>query len=1223
LTRAKYLTFFTILLAICIFGAIAYHILSGRTFYADIVAQKMTDAISSAGDYEISWNSLSGNPITGVSFSGVIVSSSGSRLMSAENIFLRLALSTLASPNPRLASVTISGLDADYESLSGSLPAGEMESPSAPFVDRVNILDSTFTIPDGVIGLKKAEIRSLGPGYSLEIDGSFNEKEFLISGKTDVVDGITWARDIDIKFDRAHLTAEGAILPSLDIKCDIDGLDMTAVGEMIPAIRKSALTGKYSASLVIKNDDASNLAGYEVSGTVFSPDGWLWKFPFRQFTASVKYSGNNVNFQGLTADLFSGSISGAANLKIIPDKSPNIVVKLDMNSLDTNLMASEFPWMSSFKGTLSSGACNISGFLDELSGHAEFFSPSMSVEGFSCRDIKASIDVKKSASLNIDFLGNIMGSSANGKALVMISDDVTVSADIALPGLAIESLGGQFDQIKEWNLKGITNASLHISGPASRLSYRVDAASQSVNILDSYSLGDVTAEILYSGDTLILKSANGKWQNATIAAEGSAGTKPNAPTPLAFKGSFSNLDIVRLSSLNDAIKSYNIKGMASGKWEVGGDSAHPAASVDLAIPRLSLMKDLVLNDVRAAAGYEATQINLASSSAKLGNSSMSASGIISLENEGRPVGYNIKGSFQDVDPSILSRLGIASADLSGKFTGDARVWKTGTAEPSFRVYFKNSNIKYAEDMDLSGINGTLTYSGGGIALDHLRTSMNTGNVTLTGTVGNVAGWQKPSSVPLDITASVTSADIGRMSRIFNPLARGVEGILNGSATLKGNLASPQFKAEGDLRGIRAFGLFLPLINLKNITGNEKGIDFPDIRAIVGRGVIQASGRLQKAEDWTASLTAKGTSVDIRSLTFSLDDDTRRAITGALDFNFEGSGAIDSFSGKGHAHVPSLSALGLNMSDADADFSVSDGFVIVEDSRANAYGGTVQAQVVKDLNLSNWGGRVTVKSADMAPAFHDLFPDTAGSITGHTNFTMRFIGDSKRTSMQDGDGSLEVLDGEILGFEGVESVSKIIGGKPLRFRSANFSFNLDGNAIYIWPGSRVSAPREDPVYRYVMFDGSVTTEQEVDLSCMGNVNIRALNALAEGVMGVLSAAIDSGSIGDSEMLLQNFLGSTIKGFAQNEFRDVNLKVSGKPGQISFSDIKIDSPVKASTVPAALAEPASNKGKTTDEWKLQLVFPVGPGEKVRSSQNVGGQIGSQLFDQILKSLIFDDE
>jgi hypothetical protein len=309
-----------------------------------------------------------------------------------------------------------------------------------------------------------------------------------------------------------------------------------------------------------------------------------------------------------------------------------------------------------------------------------------------------------------------------------------------------------------------------------------------------------------------------------------------------------------------------------------------------------------------------------------------------------------------------------------------------------------------------------------------------------------------------------------------------------------------------------------------------------------------------------------------------------------------------------------------MSAVSADFSISDGKTFVEDSYADAYGGEIRAQLIKDLNVSRWGGKLTVKSADMAAAYKDIFPASEGSITGTTNFLARFAGDSDRTSMQDGDGTLEIYDGEITGFESAESISKLHGGKPLRFSSAHFTFSLDGKNIYILPGSRVSAPKEDTIFKYVMLDGSVTTEQEVDISCVGNVNIRALNAFVSGIQGVLTTAVEAGA-GNSEELLHSFLGNAITGFSKNEFRDISLKVKGHPGEMVFSDLSIAAPVKAETFPDVLNDPENSKEKDTERIELKLTFPVGPGSDTHKDDDVGGQVGGQVLDQILKGLIFD--
>jgi hypothetical protein len=553
--------------------------------------------------------------------------------------------------------------------------------------------------------------------------------------------------------------------------------------------------------------------------------------------------------------------------------------------------------------------------------------------------------------------------------------------------------------------------------------------------------------------------------------------------------------------------------------------------------------------------------------------------------------------------------------------GDARIWKaSGEAEPSFRIFFKNSDLRYSDIAEFSKIGGAVTYRRGGLQFDKLRTEINNGGIYLDGTVGNVLAWQKPETVPLNLKATVTSADIDRIARIFDPESKGFQGLANGTAIVKGTLASPSYTGEGALRAVRAFGLFLPVINFYEIRGNKERVEFPKVRAAVGRGSIDASGAFNIGS-LSAYVKAAGTSVDIRSLTSGLENDVRREIRGALDFNFEGSGPIASFRGKGHGKIPHLSVFGMKMSDVSADVSIADGFIKMDDSTARAYGGQMKAQMTKDINRTMWSGKIDVAGADMASAFRDMSPDSEGSITGTANFSMQISGDSKRTSMQDGNGKLEVLNGEVSGFEGAKELLKIAGDGALRFQSAMFTFNLDGKNIYIIPGSRISAPQNDPVYKYVTLDGSLTTEQDVDLSCMGNVNIRALNALVAGIQGVIASTFENGGVTDTNELFKNFLGNTITGFSKNEFRDVSLHISGKLGDLKFSNVSISNPVKLDPMPSVLKDP--NGYKEEKGVKLKVEIPVGPGGENHAGSGVGGQIGGQLLDQLIKGLIFDEE
>jgi translocation and assembly module TamB len=295
--------------------------------------------------------------------------------------------------------------------------------------------------------------------------------------------------------------------------------------------------------------------------------------------------------------------------------------------------------------------------------------------------------------------------------------------------------------------------------------------------------------------------------------------------------------------------------------------------------------------------------------------------------------------------------------------------------------------------------------------------------------------------------------------------------------------------------------------------------------------------------------------------------------------------------------------------------VTEGFVVDEDSSGKAYGGVVTGQMAKDLRMSDWGGRIDVKSTDLSAFLKDMMPDVEGNIAGSADLRFSVNGDTKRTSMQTGEGSLEVKNGEITGFKGTEAVSKLIGGRPLRFSSLLASFTIDGKTIYLLPGSRVSAPKGDPVFNYIMADGSITMEKDINILCVGNVNIRALNSLVGGMHGLISSAMEDGTAG---LTIENFLGGAIKGFSKNEFRDVSLAVRATSQDIlSIEDLRIANPPKSDLSPE-LNEAERRREKNDERIRLNLEFPVGPGGE-RNKRSLGGDVGGQVLEQALTGLL----
>ena len=1201
-----------VILSLFVVFVAGYLLLSGRTFYTSLVADKVGDAFRGMGGYDLLIDELTGNPLTGVDGARVRVVHDGVELASADRIEMRLDLASVAS-SPKLSRLSLSGLSADLETVMKHLPQGRKEPSGAPAVGRVVLRDSRISTPFGGVDVRDMTL-SLGDGtYRVDLRGAYRGTPLSVKADLLASRGEMSLRALSAEWGDASLEASGAITPSLDLRAEVSGVDADALSEIVPQLKSSTVKGVYSAELHVRRGDA-----VAVSGEIRSGAGQLWLVPFEALRTNFDYEENRVGLRGLSARLFGGAASGDAEVAFVSGDRPALSARIVAADIDTGEMLALFPWLENFSGRLG-GSCDIAGPVDALDGTASLRASEFNVFGFDVSGASADVRLSGSSELGLSFGGGTMGAKLRGEGHVSLKPGVKLVLEVDASGISLEALASRYPQIADAGVAGSGSAHVKIHGPLDALVFDGSVSFPSLTLMQAYKVSDASAGFSYSNSkkSLSLAGAKATFHDALLTAEGSRSTNLlDGLENLDFSGTVSNLKVENFANLAPAIGENHLKGTVSGKWVLNGTLRDPHVRVALNAPTFSLLKRFHLTNVAADAAYKGGSLEVSGVSARMGEASAAAAGNVALPLDGQSLAYNIKGSFKNLNPEDLVKMGLISGDLSGDLAGDFRVWSGSGEPPSARVFFKDAHFVYSNIFDVSNLRGTVMLRDGDVHLDNLRTLINTGYISVSGTVGNVVGGGfDPQKIPLDLDVSVASADIGRISRLFMPTSKGYQGMLAGNAEIKGSVADPHFKGEASLTGVRAFGLFLPIVRVGDVSGNLNEIRFPRVRAIVGRGMIDAHGSLARTAGWKASVEATGRSVDIRSLTFSLEREVRREIDGTLDFDFKGSGWLDSFEGNGEVRVPTFSAMGLKIADFCAPFWVNEGFVLIEDSSAKGYGGVLKAQIAKDLALSSWGGRLEVLSADFAAVLRDLMPNAEGSITGSADLTLRIEGDSTRTSMQDGSGSLEIRNGEISGFPGTEAASKIIGGRPLRFSSAFFSYSIDGKMLYLLPGSRVAAPSEDPAFKYVMVDGSVGIEEKkIDLSCMGNVNVRALNSFIGGLQSLVSAAMDD--MGNTDALLQNFLGGALSGFSRNEFRDVSLVVKGTPDSLKFSDVEVAQPITYDTRPEVLNQTVNSRESDEDRFRLKVEIPVGPGGG--RGDNVGSQVGGQVFEQAIKSL-----
>lgn len=1190
--------------AIGVLAVAAYYALSRFDYGEDLLFSRVQSALAASG-FAISAENLRGNPITGVFGSSVGITAGTEAVVSADEIEMKLSLRSLLSGSPKLSRMTFRGLRADAEAVARNLPTGKAGGGGAPALNSLHLQDAVIMTRWGAFNLSRAVVTLRSDRYGVSVRGEFHERPLILRGLLEVADGVNILKGANVEWGATRLEASGRLSPDGALSLEFAELDVDAVGKAFPSLAGSTVHGVFSGRANVAL--APELA---VSGDASAPDGRVWRFPYESLKMNFTYADNRIRVDVKDGRIFGAPTRGEALIDVYAGRSPSLRLRFDVNDLETNEMTKEFEFLKQLPGKVDFVSCDISGPVQALNGTVNLRGASVHTADFALRDITARATLRDTSTISAEFAATIWESRIKGDAGIALSEPYPMNVTLLLPQLELSALAKSYPELAKLGLSGTARVEAEITGNPSDLRA---AATISMPRLEreNVSLSDLRADVVYAGGEVSLTDGRALWNGSEITASGKYLTRSKN---LDFTGRFSKLDLASLDGMVPAIAANDIAGIVAGKWSVAGSASNPEVGFEVESPRVAAAKYAAFTDVRASGAYLSPDIDLSEVSARFGKGGITGGGSLSLA--GSAVSYDIAGRFERIDVADLPIDGLISSDLGGSLNGTARLWGSGGRTPRVSVRFANSNIHAAKG-DVLDLSGVVELDEGDIAFKDILACFYSGNLSLDGRLrGVVGGSGRTGGIPLEISAELRSVDIGRVARIFAPSSRGYQGLIVASADIRGTTKAPVFTAGGHLLGTRAFGLFFPRIRFSGVSGDAKHVAFPRVDAFVGRGVINASAELANDNGWHGAVSAVGRSVDVRSLTASLGDDMRRGISGALDFDFKGEGSLASFQGTGTVNVPTLSAMGVKLTDVRAPFMISDGFVMVEDSSASAYGGTVMMQVAKDLKMSRWGGRVEIRSADMAQVFPSVLPDIGGTVTGIANFDMRFGGDSRRTSLQDAEGSLEINDGEIVGFKGAAAVSKMIGGRPLRFKSAIASFNIDGKTFYLLPGSRVAAPKGDPIFKYVMVDGSIPLEGAMNLSCVGNVNIRALNVFAGALQGLMSAG--AAGFDSTETALQNFLGGAITGFSRNEFRDVSLRVIGEPDSIHFTDVKVAAPVKVDLKPEALSDLDNTKEKDQERIRINLEFPVGPGSSGRGN-GATEQVGGQVLEQALKELL----
>ncbi len=556
------------------------------------------------------------------------------------------------------------------------------------------------------------------------------------------------------------------------------------------------------------------------------------------------------------------------------------------------------------------------------------------------------------------------------------------------------------------------------------------------------------------------------------------------------------------------------------------------------------------------------------------------------------VSFKVKGVVRR--PDILFnasslKLKVADKLLLKGITCDGKVLENKALDIGFNI----KQVDYGSFVALvSDVSSKMSLSDKGINIVDLKARSFGGKVILSGSIPSKNG----------IAVSVLNIDL---SRVYDALPIkydfGIYGRMNLKATIFGDFKNPYVNLSGDVDGLKIGEVEFKSAFFRG-KGNLNSFIIDDILLTATKGSIKG----KKIFSWDSSglkveFDLLGNNVDagvVSAFVQSLKDKFK----GSFDFNIVGSysdGVIDT---KGSLKSLLLSFYNAKIKSLKTHFVLKDNVLDVKPITFNAYDGNIDGDFSYNLKTSSWKAKFKGDSIKLNPFLKDVALKK-GDITGIVRFDISLKGRQSAVSTVYGNGNVVATDGLLKNFTAIESVLKLFGLPGIRYKRASFVFDIGIDGINLIPGSRITAYADDPLYRYLSVNGKIGFDGKLNLSCAGNVNVSALNALLGALRGFI--LLGEGFKSPEEML-SNLLGNIFKELKKSDFKNIKFKIKGTYKKPKISDLQID---------MNLLDGQNQKKKTSNQVGINISIPVGEGE---GSADVKEQIKKQIIENIFKQV-----
>ncbi len=795
--------------------------------------------------------------------------------------------------------------------------------------------------------------------------------------------------------------------------------------------------------------------------------------------------------------------------------------------------------------------------------------------------------------------GTLLNSRLSGSALIGFThDDPKISADLSLCSVDLEPFR-KF--VPDLGPTTVENLSAHFFGSFAHPQGEFSLKNGNV-VWQAYEFSDVKASGILDAKNLSIKFSGNAF-GASFEAFGNLCMA--ADRPLNLEASVPSLQLQGLEKFFPELENVKPEGLVSAKIMVSGTLTQPTARISLRSPKISLQKDYVFSDVGASINATRSNLTLQNFSAEAFKGKIVAIG--SLDFDGVSPSLVLHGSLNQLDLS-------AFANVTGKLDGNFSLGGS-VARPQINLEAKIDSIDAAQ---FGAKNITLAARGGEV-LDvqlHGFTKMDTpfgggGKITLRG-----------ARSVMDLKFNL---DRLKLSEIF-PHTMKISGEINLALLVGGTLESPDISASMRSFEILAGGYKIADPQLEAVLNGRKididasvavGDRRPSIRGTLdfSNGSKYVSGNITNRSEISAETDTKDFKkgfncvLDIEAPGLRIDflapslagkvygRVTMRSRAIVTESGVEAAGCVTS---------SMLGASGIHAMNISVPFKFKNKKLEIPDGILTLGDGPVNFKADCDITNGTYTFFLRGQNINLNK-LTDSF-DLPAQIEGNAEITLGCEVTSGFTRLVRAGGRIRLKDLSIDKFHGQ---TIIVGNSPLKIKNGNILFKIDDDEIYLMPGSSISAPPDDKIYKFISFTGTLwkihreppnlppellpedllkNNDDMYHILVNGSINLRVLNGLLSG----FGAVMDAGASGDmsTENIASSFIQRYITGRIGTQYRAFDLEVAGKDyHELRINHLKFEGEGNFGEVDSTDWRRDSGQVKDYQRYSFNYGLPVG--------------------------------